>query len=55
MEYQLLIFPDLDLSPQEIVTAWNADGQARATAAAHLSPSPVRSLAIAGTFFHAQA
>jgi len=40
--YQLVLSPDLDLSPSEIVAAWNADAQASAVARVHLVPSEAK-------------
>jgi len=40
--YQLILSPDLDLSPSEVVTAWNADTQASTIATVHLVPSEAK-------------
>src|SRR5438132_1023107 len=42
MDYQLMVSPDLDLSPSEIATAWNADAQASTLAQAQLAPSQAK-------------
>ncbi len=40
--YQLVLSPDLGLSPSEIVAAWNADAQASTIASIHLVPSEAK-------------
>lgn len=42
MEYQLMIAPDLNLAPDEIATAWNADAQASSLAQAELTQSQAK-------------
>ena len=37
MDYHLMISPDLDLSPSDILAAWNADASARDVAQARLT------------------
>ena len=40
--YQLILSPDLNLSPSEVVTAWNANAQASTIASVHLVPSEAK-------------
>ena len=40
--YQLILSPDLNLSPSEVVAAWNADAQASTIASVHLVPSEAK-------------
>src|SRR5215813_8308109 len=40
--YQLVVSPDLDLSPSDIVATWNADAQASAVATVYLASPEVR-------------
>jgi len=40
--YQLILSPDLNLSPSEIVAAWNADAQASTIATVRLAPSKAK-------------
>ncbi len=39
MEYQIALSPNIDLSPAEFVTAWNATDETHSVAAASLIPS----------------
>jgi hypothetical protein len=39
MEYQIALPPDLDLSPADFVTAWNAESRTRTIAEARLTSS----------------
>jgi hypothetical protein len=43
MEYQLVLSPELDLSPYEILAAWDADPQACAAAEARIDTPMVKS------------
>lgn len=42
MDYHLMISPDLDLSPSDILAAWNADATARDLAQIHLTQSQTK-------------
>ena len=42
MEYQLMIAPDLNITPDEIATAWNAGAQASSLAEAQLTQSQAK-------------
>jgi hypothetical protein len=43
MEYQLVLSPDIDLSPTDILAAWEADAQAKTLAAAKIVAPTVKS------------
>jgi hypothetical protein len=42
MEYQLVLPSEIDLSPSEIVQAWNEDQQASALGEAHVTTVPTK-------------
>jgi hypothetical protein len=43
MEYQLVLSPDIDLSPADVLKAWEADGEASKMATAYMANQAVRS------------
>lgn len=40
MEYHIALSPNLGVTPEGLVTAWNANSESRSTGEAHIDPNP---------------